>query len=91
MLKDFCLKYKDFILEKLEFKNNVKMSIGDLLYLYDKYFNTNIIDYKKTIKSIFKTFQTMNGNYIIKSIIISNNSINRYKFLKSLEVFIYKN
>ena len=47
MLKAFCLKYKEFILDNLEFKSNVKMFIGDLLYLYSKFTGIDIIDYQK--------------------------------------------
>ena len=85
MFKAFCLKYNDFILDSLEFKSNVKMFIGDLLYLYSKFTGIDIIDYQKIIQSIFKVFQKMNNNDFIKSIKISSKSINRYKFLKSLE------
>ena len=82
--KEFCMEYKDFIKAGFQVENNIKTFIGDLLYLYDKYFNVDIqnhFDYDKIIRTIYK--ETLSKSYGFKKVGVK--SINRYKFLKSLD------
>ena len=85
-VKDFCFKYNDFILDNLQMKCNIKMFIGDLLYLYGKYYNIDSpFDFGNVIKSIIYTINSNDDKNIIEFRRVSNKSIERYKFLKSLE------
>ena len=88
MFQDFCFKYKKFIMDNLEFKSNLDNLIGDLLYLFHRHTNIEIIDYSNVINEIFKIFELINSNKTFTNTInqlqelqVSIDSIKRYKFL----------
>ena len=77
----------DFINDNIKFRNKHKI-IGDILYLYYRYSNIDIIDYDVIMNNIFLEFYKFKNydNYV--KINVNKKSIDRFKFLKQLYIKI---
>ena len=85
--KVFITIHYDFINDNIKFRNKHKI-IGDILYLYYRYSNIEIIDYDDIINNIIIEFYKFKNNDNYVKIMVNKKSIERFKFLKQLYIKI---
>ncbi len=85
--KVFISIHYDFINDNIRFRNKYNV-IGDILYLYYRYSNIEIIDYDDNINNIIIEFYKLKNydNYVKMK--VNKKSIARFKFLKQLYIKI---